>query len=411
MPRPLTIAVVGGPMYDALYASRLPAFTAETGIPVEIGARLIHAELNEHLDRLYGSRQGHYDLITTHTKYAPSQAPWLLPLDDLLPADALADFEPATVELARVDGALLGVPRNVDARLLHYRTDLLDDPREQRSFRARFGYDLAPPATWEAFADVARHFARPAGLYGFAFPGKESGLWGTFFELLAAAGGQMFGQDLRAAFVTPEGAWALGLLRDLYLTWQAAPPELPGWQFDTVSQAFQEGRVAMIADWPGTYASHASSPIGDRFDVALYPAGPAGRRVYSGGFTWAIPTSAADPAASLALLLFLTSAESQAVEAARGVLTPRRSVQQAVREAAASGSREARRLALLDETIATAMLVPPRFAAYPAVEAALWPALQQGITGALTVEEALAEAARRMDAVLQTDTERGGDNG
>lgn len=407
MPPPLKVALVGGPMYDALYAQRLPAFTAATGIPVEIGAQLIHPELNAHLAAAYANGDGGYDLITTHTKYAPSQADWLLPLDDLLPDDALADFAPATVDLARVDGRLLGVPRNVDTRLLHYRADLFDDPGEQRAFRQRFGYDLAPPATWEAFADIARHFARPPDLYGFAFPGQESGLWGAFFELLAAAGGQMFGPDLRPAFVTPQGAWALGLLRDLVVTWQAAPPETPDWQFDAVSRAFQEGRAAMIADWPGTYASHAVSPVGERFDVALYPAGPAGRHVYSGGFTWAIPADAADPAASLSLLLYLASPESQGTEAARGVLVPRCATRQATREEAEPGSREARRLALLEETMATSMLVPPRFAAYPAVEAALWPALQWGMTGEIPVDEALREAARRMDEVLASTDEGG----
>ncbi len=404
MAQRLKVALVGGPMYDAFYAARLPAFTAETGIPVEIGAQLPHPELNDHLAGAYASGEGDYDLVSTHTKYAPSQAGWLRPLDDLLPAGALDDFEPATVDLARVGGRLLGAPRNVDTRLLHYRTDLFGDPAEQRAFRERFGYELTPPATWDAFADVARHFARPPDLYGFAFPGRESGLWGTFFELLAAAGGQMFGTDLRAAFVTPAGMWALELLRDLYLTWRVTPTEVPAWQFDEVSRAFQAGRVAMIADWPATYAVHAASPIGDRFDVAHSPSGPAGRHVYSGGFTWAIPTSAADPAASLALLLSLTSAESQAFEAARGALVPRRSVQWSVRAAAPVDSREARRLALLEETVAASMLVPPRFAAYPAVEDALWPALQRGFTGESSVADALVEAARRMDAVLQAET-------
>lgn len=400
MVKRLKVAFVGGPMYDPLYAARLPAFTERTGIVVDMAAPRIHSALNDHLAHVYASGTGDYDLVSSHTKYAPSQAAWLLPLDDLLPPDTLDDFDPATVELARVDGRLLGIPRNVDTRLLHFRRDLFDDPAERRAFRQRFGYPLAPPATWDEFADLAQHFARPPDRFGVAFPGRASGLWGTFFELVTAAGGELFGPDLRAAFVTAEGAWALGLLRDLYLTWQAAPPDLTTWEFDEVSRSFQAGSVAMIADWPATYASHVASTIGDRFDVALYAAGPGGRFVYSGGFTWAIPSSAADPAASLDLLLHLTSEESQACEAARGTLVPRRSVQRALRETAPAGSLAARRLALLEETVATSMLIPPRFAAYPAVEEALWPALQRGLTGALSVNDALVEAAQRIDDVL-----------
>lgn len=387
-------------MYDPLYAAQLPAFTERTGIVVDIAVPRIHSALNDHLASAYTSGNGDYDLVSTHTKYAPSQAAWLVPLDDLLPPHALDDFDPATVELARVDGRLLGIPRNVDTRLLHFRRDLFDDPVEQRAFHRRFGYPLAPPATWDVFANLARHFTRPPDRFGVAFPGRASGLWGTFYELVNAAGGQLFGPDLRAAFVTTEGAWALGLLRDLYVTWQAAPPDLTTWEFDDVSRSFQTGSVAMIADWPATYASHVASAIGDRFDVALYPAGPGGRFVYSGGFTWAIPASAADPAASLDLLLHLTSAPSQTIEAAQGTLVPRRTVRHALREAVLPGSVAARRLTLLEETVATCMLIPPRFAAYPAVEEALWPALQRGLTGALSVNAALVEAAQQIDEVL-----------
>ncbi len=394
----LKIAVVGGPMYDRLYHERLPAFTAETGIEVDIGAKLIHPELNDHLAAAYGAGTGDYDLITTHGKYAPAQAAWLRPLDDLLPPGALDDFSAVTVEMARVDGALLGVPRNVDTRLLFYRSDLFGDKAEQAVFAERFGYPLRPPRTWDELADVARHFTRPPDLFGFAFPGQESGLWGQFYELVESAGGRFFGADLRAAFDSAEGAWALDLLRRLYGEWAVVPPETPDWQFDAVSAAFDAGRVAMIGDWPAAYGAHASSAVGDMFDLALYPAGTHRRAVYSGGFTWAIPRSSHHPDAAIRLALYLSDERSQLVEARQGTLVPRRSVQAAVRAEAAAGSRDERRLALLEETVATSMLVPPRFAAYPAVERAVWPVLQAGFTGTVPVDVALRAAAEAMNA-------------
>lgn len=399
MPDRLRVALVGGPMYNTLYEARLPAFTSETGIEVEVGAKLIHSELNDHLDQVYREGIGTYDLVSTHTKYAPSQAGWLRPLDDLLPAGALDDFAPAMVELARVEDRLLGLPRNLDTRLLHYRGDLFAEPTERQRFADRFGRDLAPPRTWDELREVALHFTRSPALYGFSFPGQSSGLWGTFYELTEMAGGHFLGPDGGAGFNTEAGAWALGYLRDLHSTWKVTPPELPEARFDTVSGAFQDGRVALIADWPATYAAHAAA-LGDRFDVALYPAGPAGRFVYSGGFTWAIPRGARDLEASLALLTFLTSQESQRVEAEQGTVVTRRSVQRAAREAASPGTRDARRLELLDETIATSLLLPPRFAAYPKVEDAVWPILQRAILTDMPVTDALAAAAARMDAIV-----------
>ena len=115
-------------------------------------------------------------------------------------------------------------------------------------------------------------------LYGFAFPGKESGLFGHFFELHAMAGGRMFEDEGPPAPRLDEaGHWALGLLKDLYE--RAAPPETPGWHYDEVAACFREGRAAMSTDWPGgfyTYLDPEQSAVVDRFDVALYPEGSSG---------------------------------------------------------------------------------------------------------------------------------------
>ena len=63
-------------------------------------------------------------------------------------------------------------------------------------------------------------------LYGFAFPGKESGLFGHFFELHAMAGGRMFEDEGPPAprLDDEAGHWALGLLKDLY---ERAAPQRP----------------------------------------------------------------------------------------------------------------------------------------------------------------------------------------
>src|SRR3990172_6972285 len=82
----LKVALVGGPMYDALYG-RIPLFERRTGYRVKVGAKLIHPELNAHIARAYSDGVGDYDLIVTHNKYAPSQKQWLLPLNDHLSSD------------------------------------------------------------------------------------------------------------------------------------------------------------------------------------------------------------------------------------------------------------------------------------------------------------------------------------
>ena len=102
----------------------------------------------------------------------------------------------------------------------------------------------------------------------------------------------------------------------------------------------------MSTDWPGgfyTYEDPEQSAVVGSYDVALYPEGRAGRFVYSGSHTFAIPNTARDRSAALALLRFLTSRESQAFEARLGTLPARSDALQDARSDATPGSLAERR--------------------------------------------------------------------
>ena len=182
--RVVSAALVGGPMYDPLYES-VAAFEAGSGYRVEVIARLPHPELNAFVKDAFERGTPHIDLLSTHTKYAPSQAEWLAPLDTVLADDDQKDLLDRPRELSRIGGRLLQCPRNLDVRLLHFRRDLFEDPREQGDVRRERGRPLTVPSTWAELAEVADLFTRP-GLYGFLFPGRDSGLFGTFYEMLVA---------------------------------------------------------------------------------------------------------------------------------------------------------------------------------------------------------------------------------
>jgi multiple sugar transport system substrate-binding protein len=399
----LNVAFVSGPMYDSLY-ELIPGFEKKTGRRVHIAAKLVHPELNAHLEEVYRAGQGAYDLVSTHNKYAPSQRHFLRPLDDWFLETELMEFIPSVLEMCRVEGWLLSIPRNIDVRLLHYRRDLFEDPAEQEQYRNSTGRELKVPETWEELAQVARHFTRPPQLYGFAYPGRDSGLFGTFFELVAMAGGKLFRPDLRPGFVDAAGRWALGYLRRLYLEDKVTPRELPQMRYDEVSQLFLEGRCAMVADWPGgfhRYVDSNQSKVAGQLGLALYPNGPSGQRwVYSGGHTFAIPTSVRDEEGAKALLRFLTSADAQWYEAERGALPVLKSVQQRMEAETDPSSPAGRRLQLLKQTVASHMLLPPRFPRYPAVEDVLWKSLQMAITGEWNVDDALHHAAAEMEKIV-----------
>jgi multiple sugar transport system substrate-binding protein len=374
--RTVRVALTSGGMYDRLYEC-IPQFEQATGAVVAIGFRGTHPELNAHLAALDPVP---YDLVATHTKYAPSQRRFLAPVEGF----DTADFFPSLLEMATIDGAIYGIPRNIDLRLLHYRADLVP----------------APPATWDELVALARSLARPPRLYGFVFPGIESGLFGTFFELAEAGGARVFPQSLVAEVNNDGGRWALGVLRELYAS-GAAPAALAGWHYDEVHQCFRDGAAAMAPDWPGYYGSYrgADSAVRDRFRVARMPAGPSGRVCcYCGSHTFALTRTGAQNDDARALLRFLTAAEQQALEASHGAVPVRRSVMEKQRQEAAG--LDAERLALLDRSIASDLIIPPKLSYYPEIEDILWRTVRAAMIGEVPIPDALADIEARIAACV-----------
>jgi multiple sugar transport system substrate-binding protein len=370
-------------MYDPLYES-IPAFTERTGVEVEIVACLPHPELNAFVKQAFDTGRA-LDLISTHTKYAPAQAEWLSPLDEIADADLVADLLPRPAELACIDGALLQIPRNLDIRLLHFRTDLIGNP----------------PETWTGLIETGVALTQRAGdasprIYGFLFPGRDSGLFGCFYELLISAGGALFDEDLQPAFDSPAGRWAVTQIVEMHHHLRITPHELPAWHYDEIAACFRGGRAAMISDWPGSYHLYRdpeTCPVAAHVGLALLPAGPSGiRAAYAGSHSFAIPRAARAPEDAARLLAHFTSFEAQLGEARRGAIPCRTSALDAIRAEAARDPADARRWQLLAETEPT-MIIPPRFAAYPQCEDVLWRRVQQAMTGQLTATEAVRRAA------------------
>jgi len=384
MSNELQVALIGGPAYDPLYDC-LPEFTAASGVKVNVAFRGDHPALNHHLASL---AEVPYDLVSTHTKYAPSQLRFLAPLDELIEPATLTDFVPLLLELARVDGSLYSVPRNIDVRLLHYRTDLID----------------APPASWDDLLAVARSKNNPPECYGFIFPGRESGLFGTFFELAEMAGARLFPDDLVPDIQNKGGRWALRFLRACFAE-GLTPPELPDWHYDKVHECFRSGHAAMVGDWPGYYSLYRDpkiSAVHDRLGLCPYPVGPAGKSLsYGGGHTFALTKQGLKKEGALQLLLYLTASEQQLSEARQGCVPVRRSVMKQMQAEADEANRE--RLGMLEKVIAEHILIPPKFARYPEVEEVLWRTVQKAFLGEMGIDAALESMTRQISRIVRDD--------
>lgn len=392
--RLVRVALVGGPMYDPLYDA-IPQFERDFGVSVEIAVRLPHPELNAWVRDNFASGDPDIDLLSTHTKYAPSQAQWLLPLDEFVASDQLADLRSRPLELSRIEGRLFQVPRNIDVRLLHYRRDLLE------AGGSRAG-NSGPPETWSELAERAVELTT-GSVFGFLFPGRDSGLFGTFYELLVGAGGGLFDDALGPAFNSAAGVWAARFIADLHQAHRVTPRALPEWHYDEISASFRGGHAAMVCDWPGSYHLYrdpATCRVADSVGLAPLPAGPSGiSAAYGGCHSFAIPRTSRNPRGGADLLGYLTSFDAQLGEARCGAIPCRLSALARVRDEAVADPADAYRFQLLAEAEAS-MIVPPRFAAYPKCEDAIWRAIQRAMIGAWSPEQAVARAADEIRNIM-----------
>ncbi len=169
-PSTVRVALVGGPMYDPLYDA-IPAFERAAQLRVDVVAQLPHPELNAFVKDAFESGAP-LDVISTHTKYAPSQAQWLSPLDEVMPGDLIDDLLPRPARAVAHRRRLLQIPRNLDVRLLHYRRDLIATRARRRG-----------PSS----IDTADEVTRPGRLRLLWVPVSRTRL-GTVRHVLRAAG-------------------------------------------------------------------------------------------------------------------------------------------------------------------------------------------------------------------------------
>jgi len=108
---------------------------------------------------------------------------------------------------------------------------------------------------------------------------------------------------------------------------KTTPPGVPNYLWDEVNSLFRAGKVAFLFDWPGWYALVKESDVGDKFDLAMYPKGPANKiAVWSGSHAFGVNRYSKNQEAAVALVKVLTSAPALYFEAKNtGAIPTRRS--------------------------------------------------------------------------------------
>jgi multiple sugar transport system substrate-binding protein len=160
----------------------------------------------------------------------------------------------------RWNDKLYGIPWDGDVLMLNYRKDLLGDATNQQEFKDQFGYDLAPPESWEQYANIAEFFTGKdwdndgAPNFGLAeLPMRRNHAWNGF---LSRAASYAKHPDDPAFFFDPEtmaprinNPGFVKALEDWKTAMQWGPPDMLSYDWAANAQAFVGGRAALNIQW------------------------------------------------------------------------------------------------------------------------------------------------------------------
>ncbi len=217
-----------------------------------------------------GSTQGHYveltDFVTQHN-LTTAMAPATMKYYSEYPGGS---------------GHYWAVPLEGDALGWAYRKDLFENPDEMAAFKAKYGYDLAVPQTWQQLLDIAEFFNRPAqNLYGAAIYSMNAGdaiVMGVENSVFAYGGS--FG-DYTNFKVTGQlnSAKSVKALEDYRKLFTYNPPGWGNAFFVETNTAFAQGQVAMAMNYFAFFPSlvnEATNPFAKSTGYFANPKGPNG---------------------------------------------------------------------------------------------------------------------------------------
>ncbi|WP_235867416.1 ABC transporter substrate-binding protein [Priestia abyssalis] len=228
------------------WKARSEAFTKKTGIKVEF-IETPYENLLEDITSDGIASGGAYDLVVHLDTMGPSITPFLEPLDEYVKRDHFnTDRWPsALLDLSTFDDKLYSLPVRGHVQMLFYRKDIFD----------KLG--LSVPTTWEELETVSKEITNKTDLYGIVpyygagNNGQNLPIWASY---LWSNGGDIFDDEMKPIFNSPEGIEATQRYLDFLVTDKVAPPGSVTFGEQDSRTFFKQGKAAMWLGWWWVYS-------------------------------------------------------------------------------------------------------------------------------------------------------------
>jgi multiple sugar transport system substrate-binding protein len=216
-------------------------------------------------------RTGTYDLIQQHASSFGAFFKHIRPMDERIKEvwGSIDKFEeyvfPAQQGVKGRDGKHYFIPFHANVQIGYYRKALFEEPKEKAAFRARYGYDLAPPATIKQVEDIATFFTRPGqNTYGLTANWGGGQGFSAFLDYYYAAGHDQLDATLRPTYKSGKGREdAIRIARWMQEAVHRAKfvnPDSVKFQTGQVSDYFLSGASAMAYGWLSDYWTFMQKP-------------------------------------------------------------------------------------------------------------------------------------------------------
>jgi ABC-type glycerol-3-phosphate transport system substrate-binding protein len=300
-------------------------------------------------------------------------------LDDYGIAGLKSELRPVALSSCVIDGKTYGLPDQVNGLCLFYNRDLFEqaglDPDD-------------PPEDWDEFVDYAKKLTDPEkDVFGF---GMRNSLWWSL-PFIYSFGGRILADDKQCTLADEASVAGFQFKVDLYSKHKV---EGGGWRSGGIrgDLGFQNRKYAMVFNGPWAVGGLAKGGI--NFDVALIPAGPAGRATNVGGNNLVVFSTSKRPREACELLKFVASKEAQARWADSLGQIP-------VNKAADSmiDFEKHPYLKTFMEQMDYARPRPP-IGSYPEIENAVNPEMQAALDGKKSVAEAMTSACQEVNEIM-----------
>lgn len=311
----ITVLVEGGG--HSLQQAAADAFSKETGIEVNF-VEVPYQGVYDKLSAEIASGTSNYDVATIDVVWNAAFAAHVEDLTDLFTDAVKADIPPALVTDANVGNKMMGMPAWANAEIVFYRKDLWEDPANQAAFKEQFGYDLAPPATWQQWRDMASFFTKD-GMYGTVVIGGTSEEW--MAEVLQAGSPGVILDDTGNVILDNQAHIdALENYRAPLCLDKSVPDNALEISWGEAQNLFYQGQTAMMKFWAHAYKmTPEDSRIAGKVGVAPMIAGSAGIAAIPGPWYNVIPSTSQHKDAARQFISYLVAHNALGIEAPLGL--------------------------------------------------------------------------------------------